>query len=89
MLFRHALRNALLPLVTQVGLSLGALVGGAIVTEQVFSWPGMGSLMVQSITMRDYPVIMGITVFVALFVLTGNIVIDIVYRFLDPRIGSR
>lgn len=86
-LFKHALRNSLLPLVTSVGMGLGNLVGGAIVTEQVFGWPGMGTLMVNSILMRDYPTIMGITVFVSLFVLIGGIVVDILYRVLDPRIG--
>ena len=83
---RHALRNALIPLVTQIGLSLPVLIGGAVVTEQIFGWPGMGSLMVTSINFRDYPVIMGITVLIALFVLVGNIVIDLIYGLLDPRI---
>lgn len=87
--FVHALRNALIPLVTQVGLSLPALIGGAIITEQVFSWPGMGTLMVQSINYRDYPTIMGITVLIAGFVLIGNIVIDLFYGVLDPRVSRK
>ncbi len=88
-LFKHSLRNALLPLVTQVGLCLGTLVGGAIVTEQIFSWPGMGTLMLKSIQGRDYPMIMGITVLISGMVLVGNIIIDIIYRLLDPRIDDR
>lgn len=88
-IFCHAFRNALIPLVTQVGLSLPALIGGAIITEQVFSWPGMGTLMVQSINYRDYPTIMGITVLIAAFVLIGNIVIDLVYGVLDPRVARK
>lgn len=88
-IFIHAFRNALIPLITQVGLSLPMLIGGAVVTEQIFGWPGMGSLMVTSINFRDYPTIMGITVLIALFVLIGNIVIDLIYGLLDPRIGRR
>lgn len=88
-LFKHTLRNALLPVITQAGLCLGMLVGGAIVTEQIFSWPGMGTLMLKSIQGRDYPMIMGITVLISAFVLVGNIVVDIIYRLLDPRIDSR
>lgn len=88
-LFKHTLRNALLPLVTQAGLSLGSLVGGAIITEQIFSWPGMGTLMLKAIKDRDYPLIMGITVVISVIVLVGNIVIDIIYRLLDPRIDNK
>jgi peptide/nickel transport system permease protein len=88
-LFKHVLRNALLPLVASVGMSLSSLAGGAIVTEQVFSWPGMGTLMLKAIQGRDYPLIMGVTVVIALVVLVGNILVDIIYRMLDPRIGSR
>ena len=62
------------------------LVGGAVVTEQLFSWPGLGSLMVLSINSRDYPVIMGITVVIAVAVLIGNLIIDLIYSVLDPRI---
>ena len=62
------------------------LIGGAVVTEQIFGWPGLGSLMVQSINARDYPVIMGITVVIAIVVLLGNLLVDLVYGLLDPRI---
>ncbi|GAQ24728.1 ABC transporter permease [Tepidanaerobacter syntrophicus] len=82
----HAFRNALIPVVTNFGSSLPFLIGGAVVTEQVFSWSGLGMLMVSSIGARDYPVIMGITVVVAIFVLIGNLIVDLLYGVLDPRI---
>lgn len=85
-IFFHVMRNSLIPLVSQIGLSIPLLIGGAVVTEQIFSWPGIGSLMVLSINNRDYPTIMGLTVIISIFVLLGNIVVDIVYGFLDPRI---
>ena len=85
-LIRHGLRNAMIPIVTQIGMNIPFLIGGAVITEQIFGWPGLGSLMVTSIQARDYPVIMGITVFVSLAVLIGNIIVDVVYTFLDPRI---
>lgn len=84
--FLHVLKNSLIPLVSQIGLSIPLLIGGAVVTEQIFSWPGIGSLMVLSINNRDYPTIMGLTVVISVFVLLGNIVVDIVYGLLDPRI---
>lgn len=85
-IFFHVMRNSLIPLVSQIGLSIPLLIGGAVVTEQIFSWPGIGSLMVLSINNRDYPTIMGLTVIISVFVLLGNIVVDIVYGILDPRI---
>ena len=85
-IFFHVMRNSLIPLVSQIGLSIPLLIGGAVVTEQIFSWPGIGSLMVLSINNRDYPTIMGLTVIISIFVLLGNIVVDIVYGILDPRI---
>ena len=85
-IFIHVLRNSLIPLVSQIGLSLPLLIGGAVVTEQIFSWPGIGSLMVLSINNRDYPTIMGLTVVISTFVLVGNIIVDILYGLLDPRI---
>ena len=88
-ILRHGLKNSLIPVVTVVGLSIPSLIGGAVVTEQIFSWPGIGLLMVSSISARDYPVIMGITVFVAASVLLINILIDIIYGILDPRISYR
>lgn len=88
-LIRHALRNALIPVVTELGMMIPFLIGGAVVTEQIFGWPGLGSLMVLSISARDYPVIMGITVLVAVAVLLGNLLTDLVYSTLDPRIRNR
>lgn len=83
---KHAFRNTLAPIITQITLSVPYLIGGAVVTEQIFSWPGLGSLMVTSITNRDYPVVMGITVLVAIVVLVANIISDLVYAALDPRV---
>jgi len=84
--YRHALRNALLPIVTIVGLQFGTLMGGAVLTETVFAWPGIGRLLVDAIGFRDYPVIQATVLVIALgFVLT-NLVVDILYAYLDPRI---
>jgi peptide/nickel transport system permease protein len=82
----HCLRNAWIPIVTQIGLSVPYLIGGSVVTEQIFGWPGIGSLMITSINSRDYNTIMGITVLIAVVVLVSNIVLDVVYAYLDPRI---
>lgn len=82
----HALKNSMIPIITVVGMSIPALVGGAVVTEQVFGWPGIGTLMVQAINARDYPVIMGITVNIAIAVLIANLVTDLAYGLIDPRI---
>jgi peptide/nickel transport system permease protein len=83
---RHAFRNALIPIITIIGLSLPALVGGAVITESVFSWPGIGLMMVQGVAQRDYPVIMGITLIVGVVVLLANLFTDIAYAVTDPRI---
>jgi peptide/nickel transport system permease protein len=84
---RHALRNVLVPTVTIIGLSLGALLGGAVVTETVFTLPGMGRLVVQSVARRDYPVIQGAVMLIAVFYVLANLLVDILYIYLDPRIG--
>lgn len=83
---KHAFRNALIPVVTTISLSIPFLIGGAVVTEQIFSWPGIGSLMITAITGRDYPVIMGVTVLICAVVLTANLILDILYAALNPRI---
>lgn len=83
---RHTLRNAMIPIVTLIGMQIPFLVGGAVVTEQIFGWPGIGSLMVYSITARDYPTIMGISAMIGFAVLVTNVVLDVVYALLDPRI---
>ncbi len=85
-LLRHGLRSALLPLVTLAGLQLPMLFGGALVTETVFSWPGMGLLFVNALANRDYPVLMAILMVGALLVIVGNLVADLVVAFVDPRI---
>jgi len=85
-ILKHVLRNSLIPVATYLGMEIPLLLGGAVVTEQVFSWPGIGSLMIKSIDSRDYPVVMGITVLVAVAVLLFNIITDLVYGVLDPRI---
>ncbi len=88
-IYRHALRNALIPIVTLLGLSLPALIGGGFIFETIFAWPGMGRLGYQAIMARDYPVIMGVGVIAALLTLLGNLVADITYAFVDPRIRYR
>jgi peptide/nickel transport system permease protein len=85
-LFRHAMRNALLPLVTVIGLQFGALLGGAVLTETVFSLPGVGKFLVESIFARDYPVIQGFTLVIAMIFVFVNLLVDASYAFLDPRI---
>jgi len=83
---RHALRNALIPIVTVVGLMIPRLVSGVAITESVFAWPGMGSLAVDSAVQRDYPVVMGITLMVSVLVVVTNFLTDLSYLFLDPRV---
>jgi peptide/nickel transport system permease protein len=85
--WRHAFRNTLIPFVTLLGLSLPGLVSGAIILEQIFAWPGMGTLYLSSIGNRDYPVIMGIVTLLSLLTLLGNLLADIAYAFVDPRIS--
>jgi peptide/nickel transport system permease protein len=85
-LWRHAIRNALLPMITIAGLQLPTLLSGALVTETVFTWPGMGRLFLDSLSYRDYPVVMGILIFSAVLVLVGNLLADILYAVADPRI---
>jgi peptide/nickel transport system permease protein len=84
--YRHGLRSALTPVVTQLGIDMGALLGGAIVTENVFGLPGLGQLAVQSVTTQDLPVIIGIVLLAALFIIVANIVVDACYAVLDPRV---
>jgi len=86
-ILKHALKNALLPLVTLAGLQLPLIFSGALVTETVFTWPGMGRLFVDSIGYRDYPVLMGLLILTSALVVVGNLVTDLVYAAIDPRIG--
>ncbi len=85
-IYKHALRNALLPIITLLGLSLPALIGGGVIFETIFSWPGMGRLGWEAVMSRDYPVIMGVGVLSAVFTLIGNLLADILYAYADPRI---
>ena len=85
-IFKHALRNALIPFVTLLGLSLPTLVGGALIIERIFSWPGIGRLAFDAAQQRDYPVIMGVVMMSSILVILGNLAADITYGFLDPRI---
>ena len=84
--FRHALKNALIPVVTFIGIDLGALMGGAILTESVFSWPGVGREIYLAVTQRDWPVVMGGVIVIVLIVMIVNLLVDISYAVLDPRI---
>lgn len=85
-LFRHALRNAVIPLVTVVALDFGSVAGGATITETIFAWPGMGLLFFQSLEARDYPVLLASLMLSAVFVIGFNLIADILYAVLDPRI---
>jgi peptide/nickel transport system permease protein len=84
--FRHALRNALLPVMTVIGLQFGALLGGAVVTETVFAWPGVGRLLVDSIFFRDYPVVQGLVLMFGTTFVVINLLVDLTYAYVDPRI---
>jgi len=86
--FKHALRNALLPVVTTAGLVFSGIVSGAVLVESVFSWPGLGTLAIQAIVARDTPTILGILFFSSLVVVVANLVTDMVYRTIDPRIKT-
>lgn len=83
---RHALRNALIPVVTILGLQLGTLLSGAVLTETVFAWPGIGRLLVEAVLARDYPVIQGATLLIAATFVALNVLVDVLYGLLDPRI---
>jgi peptide/nickel transport system permease protein len=83
---KHALRNALIPVVTVIGLQLGSLLGGAVLTETVFGWPGIGAFTVQCILKSDFPVVQGVVMLVAITYVIINLIVDVIYGFLDPRI---
>ncbi|BBL79776.1 peptide ABC transporter permease [Rubrobacter xylanophilus] len=84
--FKHALRNAMLPVVTVIGLQFGLLMGGAVLTETIFSWDGIGQIALESIYRRDYPMIQGVVLYGASFFVMVNLVVDILYAVLDPRV---
>ena len=83
---RHGLANAMVPIVTVMGIMVGALLGGAVVTEQVFSIPGLGRLIIGAVLSRDFPVIQGGLLFLAVIYLVVNIVVDLLYAVIDPRV---
>jgi ABC-type dipeptide/oligopeptide/nickel transport system permease component len=85
-LLGHAVRNALIPVVTMLGLQFGALLGGALVTETIFAWPGMGRLLIQAIYNRDYPLAQAAILWLALIFVAVNLLVDVLYAVLDPRI---
>lgn len=85
-ILRHALKNALIPVITVIGLQFGALLGGAILTETTFAWPGVGRLLVNAITSRDYPVVQGIVLTFAVIFTLVNLAVDLLYAYVDPRI---
>ncbi len=86
---RHALKNALIPIITVIGLQFGGLLGGAVLTESIFSIPGVGRLMVESIKSRDYPIVQGGVLFIAITFSIVNLLVDILYAYVDPRIKSQ
>jgi peptide/nickel transport system permease protein len=88
-IYRHALRNALIPVVTVVGIQAGALLGGTVVVEQIFSWAGLGSLVVRAIVQRDYPLLQGLILFLTSFYVIVGLMVDIAYMYLDPRLRRR
>ena len=87
-IFKHALRNAALPVITTAGLRLGQVFSGAVVVETVFAWPGLGQLAFQSVLRRDYPTVLGILFFATLMVIVSNILTDLAYKVVDPRVES-
>ena len=85
-LINHAMKNALIPLITVLGLTFAALLGGAVLTEVTFSWPGLGNRLYEAISLRDYPTVQGVMVFFGIIVVLASIAIDIINAYIDPRI---
>ncbi|HIY16510.1 MAG TPA: ABC transporter permease [Candidatus Intestinimonas stercorigallinarum] len=86
-IFRHVLRNALIPIITLVGMQIGSLLGGAVIVEQIFSLPGLGQMTLTGINQRDYPVVQGCVLFIAFVYVLVNLVTDLLYSYIDPRIS--
>jgi peptide/nickel transport system permease protein len=86
---RHALKNALIPVVTVLGLQLGTLIGGAVITEYVFALPGVGRLVVDAVFARDYPLVQGVVLLIAVGFIVSNLMVDLLYGWIDPRIRHR
>ena len=87
--YRHALKNALIPMVTVVGTQLARLLGGAVIVEYIFAWPGLGALAYESILKRDYPVVLALTLLTGAFILVVNMLVDVAYTLVDPRVSFR
>ena len=87
-MIRHAARNALLPVITALALGIGYAIGGNVVVENVFGWPGLGRLLVRAVSSSDYPLAQGAFFFIAVIMIFMNFVADVLYTFLDPRVGS-
>jgi peptide/nickel transport system permease protein len=85
-LYKHALRNALIPIVTLLGLSIPVLIAGAAITETIFTWPGLGSMYIEAVRLLDYPVILALVMLTGMFVIMGNLLADLLYGLVDPRI---
>lgn len=88
-IFKHALRNSIIPVITLAGVQVGYMLGGVILTETVFAWPGIGRLVVQAVSFRDYPLLMGILFISSIWVSIVNITVDLIYRIVDPRVRLR
>jgi peptide/nickel transport system permease protein len=86
-LYRHGLRNALIPMVTVIGLQLPRILGGAVIIEQIFAWPGLGLLAYDAIGRRDYPVILALTMLTGAAVMIVNVLVDVIYALVDPRVS--
>jgi peptide/nickel transport system permease protein len=88
-LYKHALRNCAIPLITYIGLQFGNLIGGLVVVEKVFNWPGLGTLAFDAIANRDYPVLQGTVTVLAVIIVAVNLLVDIAYGLVDPRIRNQ
>ena len=87
-LYGHGVRNALIPMITVIGLQLPRILGGSVIIEQIFAWPGIGLLAWDAITRRDYPVIMGITIILGAAIMVTNVLVDLIYALVDPRVSA-
>jgi len=88
-IYKHALKNALIPIITVIGMEFGLLLGGAILTETVFAWPGLGRYTVDAVYARDYPAIQGSVLFIAFIFVVVNLITDVLYAYINPRIRYR
>jgi ABC-type dipeptide/oligopeptide/nickel transport system permease component len=88
-IWRHALRNALLPVITILGLQIGYLLGGAVIVESIFAWPGIGRLTVNAILARDFPLVQGCVLVIATMFALVNLIVDVSYAIIDPRVGNQ